>query len=80
MSLELARKIKNICYIASILAVLPVFLLNGNDTFYLILAVVIMAIGIVVSVAFYRCPKCNRALPTNGKTPEKCPYCGEKLR
>lgn len=79
MSLELARKIKNFCYIASILAALPAFVLDGNDSIYLIAAVVLMAVGIVVSVAFYRCPHCNTPLPTNGRMPEKCPHCGEPL-
>ncbi len=80
MNLELARKIKNICYIASIVAALPAFILDGNDTIYLIVAVVIMAIGIVVSVAFYRCPSCKTPLPTNERLPDKCPHCGETLR
>ena len=37
-------------------------------------------LGVIVSVCFFRCPYCDRALPKAARTPDVCPHCGEKLR
>ncbi len=80
MNLEFARKIKNFCYVAASLVAAASFVLKRQSTILLITAVVVVAVGIVVSVAFYRCPSCKTPLPTNERTPKKCPHCGEPLR
>ncbi|MBE6927423.1 MAG: hypothetical protein E7467_02855 [Ruminococcaceae bacterium] len=81
MSLEFARRLKNIVYIvASVLAAASFFVTSMTaKTVLLIAAVVVMIGGIAVSVSFYRCPHCKTALPTKGALPEKCPYCDEQL-
>lgn len=79
MNLKFARNIKNFCYIASSILALATFLLPEQRTIFLIAAVVVVAIGIVVSFAFYRCPHCKTPLPANEKLPKKCPHCGLAL-
>ena len=39
-----------------------------------------LVLGIIVSVCFFRCPYCKRALAKGARTPDVCPHCGEKLR
>ena len=80
MNLNFARRIKNFCYIAAILTAAASFVLQAQSMVLLGIAVAVVAVGIVVSVAFYRCPNCNRPLPTNESLPKNCPNCGEQLR
>lgn len=80
MTFETARKVKNICYIAATLLAVLSFVIKPASTVLLILAAVTMAVCIVLSIRYYRCPFCDRPLPANGKLPKRCPNCGELLR
>lgn len=69
-----------------IASVVVVFMLYGfseiNVWFYLVLAtsISLLIAGIVVKVAFYRCPHCHKWLPFRKLTPpDYCCSCGKKL-
>ncbi len=80
MTFETAGRIKNICYLAAtVLAVLS-FVIPSLWPVLLILAAIVMVGCFVVSFRFYRCPFCDKPLPTNAKMPKKCPNCGEVLK
>lgn len=35
--------------------------------------------GLLQTMIYYRCPKCNHPFDTRGKKPKHCPECGFKL-
>ncbi len=39
----------------------------------------VMALGVMIELIWYRCPKCKSSLPSRGFAPDYCPRCGEKL-
>ena len=44
------------------------------------LGTVLLVLGFLVSVTFYRCPHCHRVLPANRGKMDDCPYCKLPLR
>lgn len=56
--------------------------LEESTTLRIILAVIgfiSLALNIVQSLAFYRCPGCGHPLSTRVDLPKYCPECGKKL-
>lgn len=78
----IACLIKNILFgAACILAVVSVMVKSAQvSTGLLYGAAGTLGLGVIVSVAFYRCPYCGRAIAKGARTPEACPHCGAALR
>ena len=51
----------------------------GFGTFCLVLGVAALIAEIVVYFVYYKCPWCNRHLPSRGVVAKHCPYCGGPL-
>ena len=78
----IACLIKNILFAAAcIMAVVSVMVKSVPVATGLLYATAgAFVLGVIVSVCFFRCPYCDRALPKAARTPDVCPHCGEKLR
>ena len=46
----------------------------------MIAACALIVVGFVVTLLFYRCPKCKHNFSVNEKLPDVCPNCGEPLK
>lgn len=80
MNYRLAGKVKRGCYaVAVVLAVLSI-MFPAAKLPLLIAAFAAMVAGLVVQMAYYRCPHCKAALPANAPLPETCPQCRMKLK
>lgn len=85
MKLDTVRVLKNIFYIGGGAAALITWFLpdgcpSGVKTGLLIAACTLVVVGFVVTLLFYRCPKCKHNFPVNEKLPDVCPNCGEPLQ
>ncbi len=78
----IACLIKNILFaVACVMAVVSVMIKSVPVAAGLLYgAAGVLVLGVIVSVIFYRCPYCGRALAKGARTPATCPHCGEALR
>ncbi len=62
-------------------AIAGVFLQNSPVGILICSGIVILAsiVLIVISLRYWRCPKCGRMLPSKGYLVEYCPHCGKPL-
>lgn len=84
MSLHTTRVLKNTLYVLGC-ALAIAYLLCGNlsdvlQKWLMIGAIILVALGFLVSIAFYRCPHCHKLLPANERNLDVCPYCKLPLR
>lgn len=85
MRLDTVRILKSIFYFAGAAAALITWFLpdtypSGVKTGLLIAACVLVVVGFVITLLFYRCPKCKHNFAVNEKLPDVCPNCGEPLK
>lgn len=80
MNYRIAGRVKNVCYVIAALLALASIMFETVKTSLLVAACVVMVAGIVVQSMFYRCPHCQKMLPTNSAMPSSCPYCQMKLK
>ena len=55
-------------------------LVSWTNGWLFIVPAAMAALGVYVSLRWWRCPQCRRPLPTKTAVPEECPRCGLKLR
>jgi predicted transporter len=55
-------------------------LVSWTNGWLFIVPAAMAALGVYVSLRWWRCPQCRRPLPTKTAVPEECPLCGVKLR
>lgn len=80
MNFKMAALIKNICYtLGCAIAVVGALFFAEKQLWFFISAIVLLGVGLVVHVMFYRCPHCKKPFPRGFGVPETCPHCGEKL-
>jgi len=44
-----------------------------------IIGTIVIVLGMLQTVIFYRCPNCHKVLNYKGRKPKHCPECGHKL-
>ena len=55
-------------------------LVSWTNGWLFMLPAAMAALGVYVSLRWWRCPQCRRPLNTKGPIPERCPRCGGQLR
>lgn len=67
-------------YVGIGLGIMAYFVTNTTQDSKIALAgMVAVILGFVQKNIFYKCPYCKRKFNLRNKTPEVCPYCGERL-
>ena len=80
-----AKKLTNILFIVGTVLILSLFLFLESAAFNTIMLIVILlslslfAVGVIITVKYYRCPHCHRLIQVRYRTPDYCPECGEAL-
>lgn len=52
---------------------------RGLSSFFGIFAIIVVILGSIQLLMFYRCPNCYTFLDPRGGIPKYCPECGHKL-
>jgi MFS family permease len=79
MKLNIVKIISQLMTVIGVLAIF-VFTFSGDILYGWIIFIIMMLLSGIISLIFYRCPKCKKALPVNGSSNQKyCPVCGENL-
>jgi quinol-cytochrome oxidoreductase complex cytochrome b subunit len=55
-------------------------LVSSTNGWMFLLPAAMAALGVYMSLRWWRCPQCARPLGTRRAVPEHCPRCGMKLR
>lgn len=79
MSLWTSRTLSNACVITAVLLFLAGVQTEAAGLFAA--AIAVMALDLVQTLIFYRCPHCGRLLPFRHRSvPSYCPGCGRELK
>lgn len=78
MDYRTSYKVMVYCYIIAFIIALFGYCFSGG-MILAILAIIILATGLIQSIFFLKCPKCNEYINVRGGRPKYCPNCGEQL-